>query len=383
MRKEFAGAAPRANLTSSISSSDLSFSVIDGNGYPTGETAPFVVAIDKDTPSEEKILCSSRTGNVFSIDPEGRGFDGTTAFAHSANATVEHVLDAQTLNDLNARIFSDEPVPISRGGTGGSSAIEARTNLGVVAASHVDDAGAHGASASVIANAIVRRDSAGRISAATPTTASHVATKAFVEGLIPTVGDTPGTGQLISIIRILSGSGTYALPSECRLVVATVIGGGGRSLPGTQIPIGSPAQVTGGGGAGGFAKAHILKSLLGNNPAFSVGVGGTFGVTAGSSSFGGISALGGEPGGGVGALSPGGLGGTATATGVGWNLVTASVRRNGTHGAVIGGAPGAGVGGKTPLGYGSGGDGEVSFSGSSGSAGMDGLAGVIVLELYT
>lgn len=103
--KEFAGAAPATRLSGSLAVGTTgSFTVITGGGagYPSGSTAPFVVVIDRGTSLEEKILVTSRASDVFSTLT--RGYDGTSAQAHSAQAVVEHVLDAATLTEVNAHV---------------------------------------------------------------------------------------------------------------------------------------------------------------------------------------------------------------------------------------------------------------------------------------
>lgn len=85
------GNAPPTTLASGIDNDDLSFTVATGEGtnYPTGANGPFVIALGD---RAEKVLCSSRSGDVFTVST--RGFDSTTAIAHSSPATVEHVISA-------------------------------------------------------------------------------------------------------------------------------------------------------------------------------------------------------------------------------------------------------------------------------------------------
>jgi len=103
--KEFAGAAAATRLAGSLASgTTTSFAVLTGGGstYPNGATAPFVVVIDRATSLEEKILVATRSGDTFT--GLTRGYDGTSAQAHSAQATVEHVIDAATLTEVNAHV---------------------------------------------------------------------------------------------------------------------------------------------------------------------------------------------------------------------------------------------------------------------------------------
>lgn len=111
-RKEYAGAAPQATLTSSMSAGSpgngQTFTVDSGTGYPTGSTGDFVLKVDAGTPSEEKILCSERSGNTFTVATSGRGFDGTAAVSHGGGVTtgtVNHCLDAESLTDFGGHVY--------------------------------------------------------------------------------------------------------------------------------------------------------------------------------------------------------------------------------------------------------------------------------------
>lgn len=99
--KEFAGGAKRTTLNVDIAATTTTFDVVNAIGYPDGVTAPFVIAIGLGTASEEKILVASRTGNTFTVATGGRGYDGTTAAAHNRPASVDHVLDADTVREVN------------------------------------------------------------------------------------------------------------------------------------------------------------------------------------------------------------------------------------------------------------------------------------------
>lgn len=98
-RREFTGATISEALTANISNSDSSFSVTSGVSFPSGSTNPFVVSIGRGTVNEEKILISSRSGNTFTVS--SRGYDGTTAVAHTAGEYVDHVLDATAIQSMN------------------------------------------------------------------------------------------------------------------------------------------------------------------------------------------------------------------------------------------------------------------------------------------
>lgn len=103
--REYAGAAPATRLAGSLASGVISnFTVVTsgGSGFPTGATAPFVVVVDRGTALEEKILVTSRSGDTF--NGLSRGYDSTSPQSHSAQAVVEHVLDAATVTEANAHV---------------------------------------------------------------------------------------------------------------------------------------------------------------------------------------------------------------------------------------------------------------------------------------
>jgi hypothetical protein len=92
-------------LSANISNSASSISVADGSTFPSG-TNPFVIVIDRGSTSEEKILISSRSSNTFTVDT--RGYDGTTAVAHTSGSFVDHVLDASVIQDMNTTTYDNE-----------------------------------------------------------------------------------------------------------------------------------------------------------------------------------------------------------------------------------------------------------------------------------
>lgn len=105
-RMEHAGAAPQTTLASQIGAGDLTIPLVSGAGYPTGAVGPFVIVVDPGQAGEEKIRCSSRSGNSCTVATAGRGYDGTTAGIHTQNAPVQHVLAAIEVDDDNEHIYN-------------------------------------------------------------------------------------------------------------------------------------------------------------------------------------------------------------------------------------------------------------------------------------
>lgn len=99
IRKEWAGGTVRTTLNGNINSTATSITLTDGSSFPSG-VKPFVLVIDRGTAAEEKIICTSRTGNTLTVLQ--RGYDGSSQQAHSTGAYVEHILDAYTVDQANA-----------------------------------------------------------------------------------------------------------------------------------------------------------------------------------------------------------------------------------------------------------------------------------------
>ena len=126
MRREYVGGAQAARLTANLggTTSDLTISCTDLTNWPTGIGAkPFYVVIDRGTASEEKILCSSRSGNTLTVynvgGNIGRGADDTSITAHSNNAIIEHVFTATDADEANAHVndTTGDPHPQYLNGT--------------------------------------------------------------------------------------------------------------------------------------------------------------------------------------------------------------------------------------------------------------------------
>jgi hypothetical protein len=102
MRKSFSGAAAATTLTAPMGTTDTTATVGATTNWPNTATGPFVITIDRGTPSEEKVLVSAYTSTGLTVASGGRGYDGTTALAHAAGAAVVCTLDAVTIDEANA-----------------------------------------------------------------------------------------------------------------------------------------------------------------------------------------------------------------------------------------------------------------------------------------
>lgn len=105
MQKSFVGAAPLARLVAVLTGTPATFTVDNASGFPTGANGPFPIVLDRTTPTEEKVLCSSLGGNTFTV--QTRGWDGTATSDHGSGTTVEHCIDADTIQEANSHVNND------------------------------------------------------------------------------------------------------------------------------------------------------------------------------------------------------------------------------------------------------------------------------------
>ena len=111
MTRLFSSTSVETTLASGINSSVTSMTVASGTGtallggvvLAAGNVDQFTVALDPDTTSEEIVFITASASDTFTIV---RGRAGTTAIAHSAGATVKHVLTSDDLNAFEAGLDS-------------------------------------------------------------------------------------------------------------------------------------------------------------------------------------------------------------------------------------------------------------------------------------
>ena len=127
MRKSFSGAAVPTTLTANMSASDVTFIVTSISNWPNTTIGPFVVTVDKGLSTEEKVLCSSYSGNLVTVASGGRGYDGTAAQAHTAPATVNCTLDAVTIDTHDAFVAGNGTVTPSTSAVGDFAAVGVST----------------------------------------------------------------------------------------------------------------------------------------------------------------------------------------------------------------------------------------------------------------
>jgi hypothetical protein len=107
MTRKFSSISVETTLASSISNSATSMTVASGTGsalmggvtLAPGNVDTFGIALDVDTQNEEIIYITEVSSDTFTIV---RGQAGTSAIAHTAGASVKHVLNSADLNAFEA-----------------------------------------------------------------------------------------------------------------------------------------------------------------------------------------------------------------------------------------------------------------------------------------
>lgn len=134
MRRQYAGAAFPSVLIAELAASAAALTIEcdDLTNWPDGMVGPFVVAADRGLPTEEKILCSSRTANTLTVYDDGvtsgRGWDGTSIQYHNINAVIEHVFSATDADEANLHVNSSSGVHGLTGSVVGTDDTQTLTN---------------------------------------------------------------------------------------------------------------------------------------------------------------------------------------------------------------------------------------------------------------
>lgn len=79
--------------------------LLGGVTLAAGNVDQFTVALDPDTSSEEIVFITATSSDTFTIS---RGQAGTSAIAHSAGATVRHVLTSSDLNAFESGLVNEQ-----------------------------------------------------------------------------------------------------------------------------------------------------------------------------------------------------------------------------------------------------------------------------------
>lgn len=102
-RRDIRGGALQTTLNGGITSGATSCVITAATGWPDGATyAAFYVVVDPGLSTEEKILCSTRSGTTVNFTT--RGADGTSAAAHSSGASIYPCTTSVDLDEANLAV---------------------------------------------------------------------------------------------------------------------------------------------------------------------------------------------------------------------------------------------------------------------------------------
>jgi hypothetical protein len=136
-KRYYASTAKQASLSTGIDSTVQSITLDLVTGFPSNY--PYTLVIDPDTNKEELIsVTASGGGTTLTVT---RGADSTANVAHSAGATVRHVVSGQDFNEFSAHI--------------GSAAVPTTAGVHGVTGNVVGDTDAQTLSAKILSGAVI------------------------------------------------------------------------------------------------------------------------------------------------------------------------------------------------------------------------------------
>lgn len=203
-KRNYTNTATEAALASGITASDATFTVTSFAGFPA---APFTVAIDRGTASEEVVLVTSVGGSALTGT---RGFDGTTAKSHAAGAQVLHVTVAKDYEEAGAHVAAVSGVHGVIGALVGTSDTQTLSNKSLVAPT---------ISAPTVTGAAV-------LASATLTGTLAVSGSSVLQALTATAGTFSGN---------VSAGGTLAVTGNSTLTGTLVVNGATLTAKATTL----------------------------------------------------------------------------------------------------------------------------------------------------
>lgn len=233
-RKQYAGAAIPTSLAANISAGATTFTILVGTGWPDGSVGPFEVVINRGGATEEKVLCSGLSGTTLTVAASGRGYDGTSASAHSSGEAVEHCLTAVDLDEANQAVVATLGAVAAKGDLLVGTASETIDNLGVGADGTVLTA-ASGASTGMQWAAVPPPAGLpGTITTATVATNETTTSSSF--------GDLTTVGPAVTVTIGSSGKALVTITADITPSAAATFGIMGFALSGANTAVASTAQ---------------------------------------------------------------------------------------------------------------------------------------------
>lgn len=312
--KQYSGGASSTTLAVAITAVSTELTVVDGSGLPdpTGTipadpndpvpsgALPFVITVDRGTPSEEKILISGRTLNNLTV--QDRGFDGTVATSHGEQAVVEHTIDAESFSRFEAHVGNPGETDVHNidqieGLQTKVDALDAHVDAGSTTAHTISNINGLQAALNLKATEVDLTTAEGRITVNEGEIDTLQTDVLAAEGDITTLqGDVTtlqgdvndveleinnGLGLRETVVFASSGTFTKASYPWLRKVRVRAVGGGGGGGGVVGTSAGEHA-VAAGGGAGGYFEALYDAADLAASESVTIGGGGVGGSTAGS-----------------------------------------------------------------------------------------------------
>lgn len=249
-RMEHTGNAPPTTLASGIGAGDASLTLGSGTGYPTGAVGKFILVIDPGLAAEEKILCSARSGTAVTIS--NRGYDNTSAAAHSNGAVIQHSFGAIEADDDNDHLYTttrDDHTQYSR--TDGTRAFTGGVTIsaggltvtGAITATSTDQATKQVATLTGT-NGALAGSSNGAPGSGTFSTGDIVGDPTNGNVLICTTGGSPGTWATVGGPGRILASSAYNPTSQTTYTTGTAVDSTSR-LDTTNLSVTFTAPLSG------------------------------------------------------------------------------------------------------------------------------------------